>query len=248
MINFKNKKIVVTGCNGFIGKSITNLFTKLGAKVIGTDYKAKSSNSKLYYFIKADLNSKNEIKKLHSKITKKSNKIDILVNNAAYVSDSERKEAKKVKYFYNEKYQNLNLSNTIYLTNLLIPNLQKSNHQSSIINICSIYSSLAYDYKLYRDTNIKAPMGYGVSKAGLKHYTKMLSTALAPKVRVNSISPGGIYRKQPRKFVKRYLDKTPLLRMGKEQDVANAVIFFSSDLSNYITGQNLIVDGGYSLT
>ena len=76
----------------------------------------------------------------------------------------------------------------------------------------------------------------------------MLSTALAPKVRVNSISPGGIYRKQSRKFVKRYLDKTPLLRMGKEQDVANAVIFFSSDLSNYITGQNLIVDGGYSLT
>ena len=91
-------------------------------------------------------------------------------------------------------------------------------------------------------------MGYGVSKAGLKHYTKLLSTALAPKIRVNSISPGGIYRKQPRKFIKRYIEKTPLLRMGNEQDVVNAVIFFSSNMSSYITGQDLIVDGGYSLS
>ena len=65
-------------------------------------------------------------------------------------------------------------------------------------------------------------------------------------IRINSISPGGIYRKQPKKFIKKYLEKTPLKRMCKEEDVANAVVFFSSDLSNYITGQNLIIDGGYS--
>ena len=248
MINFKGRIILVTGCNGFIGKAITNAFVKFGAKVIGTDLKKDKSNSKLYHFIRADLNIKNEIKKLYIEILKKTKKIDVLINNAAYVSDSEKKETKKVKYFYNEKYQNLNLNNTIYLTNLLIPNLQKSKRQSSIINICSIYSSLAYDYKLYKDTNIRAPMGYGVSKAGLKHYTKLLSTALAPKIRVNSISPGGIYRKQPRKFIKRYIEKTPLLRMGNEQDVVNAVIFFSSNMSSYITGQDLIVDGGYSLS
>mgnify|MGYP001223661127 CR=1 FL=1 len=248
MINFKNKIILVTGCNGFIGKAIINTFLKFGAKVIGTDFKKDKSNSKLYHFIKADLNFKSEIKKLHIEILKKTKKIDILINNAGYVSDSEKKETRKVKYFYNEKYQNLNLSNTIYLTNLFIPNLQKSKYQSSIINVCSIYSFLAYDYRLYKNTNIRAPMGYGVSKAGLKHYTKLLSTALAPKIRVNSISPGGIYRKQPREFIKKYIDKTPLSRMGKEQDVVNAIIFFSSDMSSYITGQDLIIDGGYSLS
>ena len=87
---------------------------------------------------------------------------------------------------------------------------------------------------------IKIPlgsMGYGVSKAGLKHYTKLLSTALAPKIRVNSVSPGGIYRKQPRKFIKRYIEKTPLLRMGNEPDVVNAVIF-SSNMSSYITSRS----------
>ena len=92
------------------------------------------------------------------------------------------------------------------------------------------------------------PLAYGVSKAGLMHYTKMLSTLLAPEIRVNSISPGGIFRNQPRKFIKKYLLKTPLGRMGHEDDIANAVIFFSSELSNYITGQNLVVDGGYSIS
>ncbi len=94
---------------------------------------------------------------------------------------------------------------------------------------------------------MRPPMAYGVSKAGLMHYTKMLSTALAPGIRVNSISPGGIFRNQPKKFIKRYLSKTPLSRMGHENDVANSVIFLSSNLSNYITGHNLVVDGGYSV-
>jgi len=74
----------------------------------------------------------------------------------------------------------------------------------------------------------------------------MLSTALGPKIRANSISPGGIFRHQPKKFIKKYLSKTPLMRMGHENDVANTVIFLSSELSSYMTGQNLIVDGGYS--
>ena len=95
---------------------------------------------------------------------------------------------------------------------------------------------------------MKTPLAYGVSKAGLMHYTKMLSSSLAPRIRVNSISPGGIFRRQPRKFIKKYLLKTPLGRMGNEDDVAKAVVFFSSELSSYITGHNLVVDGGYSVS
>ena len=95
---------------------------------------------------------------------------------------------------------------------------------------------------------MKTPLAYGVSKAGLMHYTKMLSSSLAPRIRVNSISPGGIFRRQPRKFIKKYLLKTPFGRMGNEDDVAKAVVFFSSELSSYITGHNLVVDGGYSVS
>ena len=247
MINLKNKYCLVTGCNGHIGYAITKKLKKLGAKVIGVDLMSKKKNPNLSLFIKINLYHKTEIDKLIKILNTKFKKIDILINNAGYVSDSSISKLTDSKIFYNEKYANLNLTNSIYLTNSLVPLIKKSK-SASIINICSIYSLLAYDYSLYKKTNMKTPMAYGVSKAGLMHYTKMLSTALAPGIRVNSISPGGIFRNQPKKFIKRYLDKTPLLRMGHENDVANSVIFLSSELSSYITGQNLVVDGGYSVS
>ena len=246
MMNLKNKYCVVSGCNGHIGQAISKRLNKLGAKVIGTDVKSDKKNLNLLAFIKVNLEHKDEIDKLIKFLNKRYKKIDILINNAGHVGSTENNKNIN-KIFYNEKYENLNLSNSIYLTNSLVPLLNKSK-SASIINICSIYSSLAYDYSLYEKTNMNTPLAYGVSKAGMMHYSKMLSTALAPKIRVNSISPGGIFRNQPKKFLKRYLNKTPLSRMGHENDVANAVIFLSSELSSYITGQNLIVDGGYSVS
>jgi len=246
LINLKNKFCLVTGSNGYIGKMICEKLLKLGAIVIHTDIKKNKIKSKNSFFYKTDLTSKKEIDELVKKINKKFKKIDVIVNNAGYVAEAD-KGKKNQKLIYNEEYTRLNLDNTIYLTQSLISNLKKSRN-GAIINICSIYSFLAYDYKLYQGTSMKNPLAYGVSKAGLVHYTKMLSTLLAPKIRVNAISPGGIFRNQPRKFVKKYLLKTPLGRMGHEDDIANAVIFFSSELSNYITGQNLVVDGGYSVS
>ena len=245
IINLKNKICLVTGSNGYIGKIICEKLLKLGAKVIHTDIKKNKIKSKNSFFFKADLTSKKEIGILVEKINKKFKKIDILINNAGYVGTSSLKNDNKLGY--NEEYVKLNLNNTILLTESIIPSLKRSKN-GSIINICSIYSFLGYDYNLYKGTQMKSPLGYGVSKAGLKHYSKMLSTSLAPKIRVNSISPGGIFRDQPISFVKKYLLKTPLNRMGNEKDVANAVIFFSSELSSYITGQNLVVDGGYSVS
>ena len=246
LINLKNKFFFVTGSNGHIGKAICKKLLKLGAIVIHTDIKKNKIKSKNSFFYKTNLASKKEIDIMVKQIDKKFKRIDVIINNAGYVAATD-KDKKNRKSIYNEEYTRLNLDNTIYLTQSLISNLKKS-RDASIINICSIYSFLAYDYQLYKGTSMKNPLAYGVSKAGLMHYTKMLSTLLAPKIRVNSISPGGIFRNQPSKFVKKYLLKTPLGRMGHENDIANAVIFFSSDLSNYITGQNLIVDGGYSVS
>ena len=245
-INLKNKFCLVTGSNGYLGKAICQKLIKLGAKVIHTDIKKNKIKSKNSFFYSADLTSKKEIDILIKTIKKKFKKIDVLVNNAGYVAESNI-DKKNDKLIYNEEYTKLNLNNTIYLTEGIMQSLKKSG-EGSIINICSIYAFLAYDYNLYNGTAMKNPLAYGVSKAGLMHYTKMLSTSLAPKIRVNSMSPGGLFRNQPRKFVKKYLLKTPLGRMGREDDIANAVVFFASELSNYITGQNLIVDGGYSVS
>ena len=244
LIKLKNKVCIITGCNGYIGNKIISKLASLGVRIIGTDLNYKK-NKNIKMFIQANLESRDDINQIVEKVNKKFKKIDILINNASYVGASEANNKNYKKVFYNEKYERLNLNNTIYFTNCFLKNLKRSS-SGSIINISSIYSFLGYDYKLYKDTIMRAPLAYGVSKAGLVQYTKMLSNALAPKIRVNAVSPGGIFRKQPKKFIKKYLDKTPLGRMGTEDDVANAVIFLSSNLSTYITGQNIIVDGGYS--
>lgn len=90
------------------------------------------------------------------------------------------------------------------------------------------------------------PAGYNVSKAGLIHLGRYLATCLAP-VRTNVLSPGGIARNQPQPFVQRYEERTPLRRMATEEDFRGAVAYLCSDASAYVTGQNLVVDGGWSV-
>ena len=91
------------------------------------------------------------------------------------------------------------------------------------------------------------PAAYGVSKAGLVQLTRWLSTTIAPQVRVNAISPGGIYRNQPSSFVERYKAKSPLSRMATEDDFRGVVAFLASSLSNYVTGQVISVNGGWNI-
>jgi NAD(P)-dependent dehydrogenase (short-subunit alcohol dehydrogenase family) len=119
---------------------------------------------------------------------------------------------------------------------------------AAIVNIGSTYGVVAPDWGLYEGTEIGSPAAYSVSKAGLIHLTKWLATTLAPAIRVNCVSPGGISRNQPEAFVRRYSSRTPLGKMGTENDVASAACFLASPQASYITGQNLVVDGGYTLS
>ena len=140
----------------------------------------------------------------------------------------------------------VNVSSVFYLIQLLSNKLKKKN--SSIVNISSIYSKLAHDKKIYKNTNIYNPAGYSASKSGLNQLTRWLASELAPKVRVNSILLGGISRKQSSLFKKNYISKTLLKRMASEKDVINLVDFLLSNKSSYITGQEIFLDGGYSIT
>ena len=118
---------------------------------------------------------------------------------------------------------------------------------ASIINIGSIYGEYGPDWHLYESTNMSNPAAYGASKGGIIQLTRWLATTLAPHVRVNTISPGGIFRNQPEKFVKRYEAKTPLGRMATEDDFRGVMAYLASDLSGYVTGQNFPVDGGWGV-
>ena len=195
--------------------------------------------------IKCDFSDSNDRKNLIQKL--KNTKIDVIINNATYTSNSKN-------YFTKFKSQNISEWENIFEVNLtsvfdlikeLQPNLIKSK-KPSVINISSIYGIIGPDWNIYNNTKMGNPAVYAISKAGIIQLTRWLANTLAPKIRVNSITLGGIFRNQPKSFVKKYKDKTPLKRMAIEKDVNGAILYLSSNLSNYVTGANLVVDGGIS--
>ena len=116
----------------------------------------------------------------------------------------------------------------------------------SIVLFASTYGLVGPDMGLYADTDLANPVAYGVSKGGLIQLTRYLATVMAPGVRVNAIAPGGVSRGQPDAFRRRYETRTPLKRMAFEEDLKGAVAYLASDLSSYVTGHTLVVDGGWT--
>ena len=132
---------------------------------------------------------------------------------------------------------------------LLVKHLHKRLDQTgiaSVIFMSSIYGSLGPDWSLYENTSMGNPLAYGASKGGLQQLTRYLATLWAPAVRVNCLSPGGIQRGQTEDFVRRYEQRTPMRRLGTPEDIVGPVIFLASDAARYVTGQNILVDGGWS--
>ena len=123
----------------------------------------------------------------------------------------------------------------------------KNQEFGSIVNISSIYGTVGPDFTIYEGTNMTMPAAYSAIKGGVINFTRYLASYLGPQnIRVNTISPGGIFDNQPANFVDNYNKKVPLRRMGLPNDITPSVIFLLSDESSYITGQNIIIDGGWT--
>lgn len=258
---FRNNNSIITGSAGRFGKIISNKLAQLGSNLILVDknpsgnkdvikLKKKYKNIKIVFF-NFDLTNEEQLGKFADELSKKYKTINLLINNAAYVGDSNL-SGWNVDFLNQsneswKKAMDINLNSSFYLIKLIVPIMRKSKNPN-IINISSIYSILAPDVNLYKGTNIYSPAAYSVSKAGILHFTRWLACVLAPKIRVNAISPGGFQSNQSKKFIQKYLKKTPLKRMLKKTDIEEAIVFLGSCKSAYLTGQNLILDGGISLS
>jgi NAD(P)-dependent dehydrogenase (short-subunit alcohol dehydrogenase family) len=260
LVNLKSRVALITGASGHLGRVISETFAELGSDLVIvdrhlTDLELLKDLLIERYQIKitaipCDLENEKERENLISKILKDNSQLNVFVNNAAFVGTSDLDgwntsfEKQKIETW--RRAIEVNLTAPFHLAQGLSPLLKKS-VGASIINVGSIYGELAPNWELYRDTSMSNPAAYGVSKGGLSQLTRWLSTSLAPEIRVNTIAPGGIYRNQPEIFVKRYENKTPLKRMGKEEDFKGVMAFLATDMSSYMTGQILFVDGGWSI-
>lgn len=179
-----------------------------------------------------------------------SGELNILINNAAFVGSSslagwaEPFEAQTIETW--RRALEVNLTAAFQLSQLFAPAL-RSARGASIVNIASIYGHWGPDWSLYEGTQMSNPAAYGASKGGLIQLTRWLATTLGPEIRVNAISPGGIERGQPEQFVERYAKRTPMGRMATEDDFRGVVSFLASDMSAYVTGQVINVDGGWGV-
>jgi len=247
-MKLKDKVALITGAGRGIGRAISLEFAKEGASVIINYNKSKEGAEEVKneiekigsrsITIKADVSKKEEIEEMVEKILDKFEKIDILVNNAGIISAAPLQELTEEDW---NKIMGVNLKG-VFLCSKLVSKIMIKQKKGKIINISSIYGSIFGGQYV---------MHYTASKAGVANLTKSLAQALAPNIQVNSISPGNINTEMTRRagdeFIKKVVEKTSLKRLGKPEEIAKAAVFLASDDSNFITGQNLVIDGGLSL-
>jgi NAD(P)-dependent dehydrogenase (short-subunit alcohol dehydrogenase family) len=257
--NLSGRRALITGGAGHIGMAAAEALTELGAVVAIVDFDADICRIKSMELnekrvncavpVSCDLADEQSTRSAVQKVIQELGGLEIIVHSAAFVGTTKYRgwaepfERQSVNAW--DRALRVNLTAPFILVQEAQVALEKT-EKGSVILIASTYGLVGPDMRLYDGTTMANPAAYGASKGGLLQLTRYLATTLAPHVRVNAISPGGIWRDQPEVFRKRYEARTPLCRMGTEEDLKGAVAYLASDLSNYATGHNLIVDGGFT--
>ena len=259
LMNLAGRVAVITGGAGHIGAAIGEALAESGAGVVILDVDPEACETVSTRINKSfgvptkslavDLTDMEAVGAVPAKVTADLGRLDIIVHSAAYGGDT-RFPGWAVPFADQsveawDRAMRVNLTAAFALVQSATGALTESGH-GSVIFISSIYGIVGPDLSLYDGTPMANPAGYGAAKAGLLQLMRYLATVLAPHVRVNAISPGGVWRNQPESFHERYRNRVPLGRMATEEDFKGAAAYLASDLSNYVTGHNLVVDGGWT--
>jgi len=263
LFSLEDKVALVTGAVGLLGKQHCKALSEAGASVIVCDIETKIaeefaqslSNNSIDEYL--DVTDSNSIEVVKNHVIKKFGRVDILVNNAAINDKFENPElATGQSMFENyplemwNKSFNVNVTGTFLCSKIFGTEMSKQG-KGSIINIASTYGIVAPDQSIYKNEKghqtFYKSAAYPATKGAIISFTKYLAAYWGSKgVRVNSLSPGGVENSQDDFFVKNYSDKTPLGRMAIPGDYKGAIVFLASDASAYMTGANLVVDGGWT--
>ena len=245
MLNcLKDKVIIVTGGSGLLGREIVSDLMLKGAMAINADINEDTDLKKNNF--KINITSEKSIVDGIETISKYYGKIDGLVNNAYPRTEDWGTKFEDISYKSWQKNVDIQMNSTFLFIQKLMPELLKT--KGSIVNMASIYGVVGNDMTIYENTNIGSAAQYSAIKGGIINLTRYLASYYGKQgVRLNCVSPGGIFDNQDALFVSNYEKKVPLGRMGIPNDIAPVVSFLLSEEAKYITGQNIIVDGGWSI-
>ena len=246
VFDLKEKVVVVTGACGQLGSAICRAYKSAGSVVVGTDIELPENRDEDTEYYHMDITNKDEVVDIFNKVYRKHKNIDILINNAGVSTFEpfECRPAEKVQWV-----MDVNLKGTLFCIQAYIELFdQQQLSKGSVVNIASHFAVVSPDFRNYTDCERKNSEIYGATKAGVIQMTRYFAVHLADRsIRVNSVSPGGIYNPrnpQGEDFIRNYSFQCPMKRMGNESEIIGAMFYFSSDAASYTTGQNLIIDGG----
>lgn len=263
IFSLKNKTAVVTGALGLLGKQHCYALSEAGANVIVCDldemrtvqFSMMLPTKSHGHFL--DVTDSSSIHKLRNFILDTYGSLDILVNNAAindmFEDQQNPSEASKFENYPLELWnRSLGVNITgVFLCSQILGSIMAQKGKGSIINIASTYGMVAPDQAIYQKPDgsqsfYKSPV-YSATKGAVLSFTRFLASYWGKKgVRVNSLSPGGVENDQENFFKQNYSERTPLGRMSDSTDYKGAIVFLASDASSYMTGSNLIIDGGWT--
>lgn len=255
--NLNSKTVLITGGYGFLGKAITESLLFHGAQVyvLGHNkdkfqetFKELGSNNPNLFFENFDISNTHEIKSVYKKIYLKTGKIDVLINNAFYSKGQSPENMTDDEW---EIGVDGTLSSVFRCIREIIPYFKKEN-SGKIINVSSMYGIVAPQFEIYDKTpQFLNPPHYGAAKAGIIQLTKYYASYLGNLgINVNTVTPGpfpSLQVQKEKEFLEELKKKTCLNKIGKPEDLAGAFVFLASDASSFITGQNLIIDGGWTI-
>jgi NAD(P)-dependent dehydrogenase (short-subunit alcohol dehydrogenase family) len=250
---------IVTGGAGLLAVEHATALSNQGATVIMTDVNkekcdeivAKLLTSNINVISKyCDVTSSDSWKKLLDEVMNAFGKVDVLINNAGFTNQSKSTNFDlSFENFPLEDWNaiiNVNLTGT-FLGCQVIGRQMLQQGTGVVINIASLYGVVSPNHRIYPDTGITQPVAYSVSKHGVIGLTKYLATLWADKgVRVNALTPGGIYNDHPDVFLERFQQLNPIGRMSNKNELQGAIIYLASDASSHVVGHNLVVDGGWT--
>jgi len=264
LFDLTGRNIIITGSSGTLGSQYADTLSQVGANVILIDINNKNNNldktlRKKYKtkarFYCADISIEKNVISLKKNILKDFKKIDGLINNAAYtnitaIKDSDNISTSFEKFSFKlwKKTLDVNLSSVFNCCKVFGSQMVKQ-RKGTIVNIASIYGMVGTDQRIYGNSKINSPASYAAAKGGIINLTRYLAAYWHKKnIRVNTLTPGGVLDKkfQKQNFIEKYSQKTILGRMARRDEYNGAILFLMSDASSYMTGSNLIIDGGWT--
>lgn len=253
LFDLSDNVIIVTGGGGLIGEPVCKALDDCGAEVVvadvdhdnGSDLASQLAFGEFHYL---DITETKSIVELCETVLEKHTRIDGLVNTAYPRNENYGQSFESVGIDDWQENVALHLGGYYNMTREVALRMVKSGRGGSIVNFGSIYGIQAPDFSVYDRTDLTSPIEYSAIKAGILNLTRYLASYLGEDgIRVNAVSPGGVFNNQNKEFVENYRQEVPLGRMAEPDDISGAVVYLLSDAASYVTGHNLIVDGGWTI-